>query len=140
MSGPTAEAAPDKGGQDSIAGPKHNQDQPVVWERWQKKRTFVRALEGTYSHLTKELLDQPRVISSKDVPWKGGPQSLRQACHRAGRGGQDHAVDRDPYRGLCAGRLQPEARPSELAPASTSSRAAATTSMTADASSGRPAT
>ena len=51
----------------------HNREQPVVWERWQKKRTFVRALEGTYSHLTKELLDQPRVISSRSVPWKGGP-------------------------------------------------------------------
>ena len=75
MSGPAAKADQtakrDEGG--SIAGPKHNQDQPVVWERWQKKRTFVRALEGTYSHLTKELLDQPRVITSKDVPWKGGP-------------------------------------------------------------------
>ena len=23
------------------------------WERWAKKRTFVRALEGTYSHLYK---------------------------------------------------------------------------------------
>ena len=68
------EAAQEKGGHDpTIPGPKHNQDQPVVWERWQKKRTFVRALEGTYSHLTKELLDQPRVISSKSVPWKGGP-------------------------------------------------------------------
>ena len=43
------------------------------WERWAKKRTFVRALEGTYSHLTKQLVDQPRVYSSKDVPWKGGP-------------------------------------------------------------------
>ncbi|HEX5281734.1 MAG TPA: hypothetical protein VFW28_16765, partial [Micropepsaceae bacterium] len=48
----------------SIAGPKHNQEAPVVWERWQKKRTFVRALEGTYSFLTKELLEAPRVISS----------------------------------------------------------------------------
>ena len=56
-----------------IAGPKHNQEQQIVWDRWQKKRTFVRALEGTYSHLTKELLDQPRVYSSKNVPWKGGP-------------------------------------------------------------------
>ena len=28
-----------------IPGPKHNQEQPVIWERWQKKRTFVRALE-----------------------------------------------------------------------------------------------
>ena len=43
------------------------------WERWAKKRTFVRALEGTYSHLYKQLIDQPRVFSSKDVPWKGGP-------------------------------------------------------------------
>ena len=43
------------------------------WERWAKKRTFVRALEGTYSHLYKQLVDQPRVFSSKDVPWKGGP-------------------------------------------------------------------
>jgi hypothetical protein len=25
----------------------HNREQPVVWERWQKTRTFVRALEGT---------------------------------------------------------------------------------------------
>ena len=41
------------------------------WERWAKKRTFVRALEGTYSHLYKELIEQPRVFSSKDVPWKG---------------------------------------------------------------------
>src|SRR6187401_1553239 len=44
------------------------------WERWQKKRTFVRALEGTYSHLTKELLEQPRVLHSSAEPWKGGPQ------------------------------------------------------------------
>ena len=29
------------------AGPGHNQPKEVVWERWQKKRTFVRALEGT---------------------------------------------------------------------------------------------
>src|ERR1700754_5179829 len=43
------------------------------WDRWAKKRTFVRALEGTYSHLYKQLIDQPRVFSSKDVPWKGGP-------------------------------------------------------------------
>lgn len=62
--------APDAG----PAGTGHNREQPVVWERWQKKRTFVRALEGTYSHLTKELLDQPRVISMPKKPWKGGPQ------------------------------------------------------------------
>src|SRR5207248_10254658 len=43
------------------------------WERWAKKRTFVRALEGTYSHLYKKLLQEPRVYPSKDHPWKGGP-------------------------------------------------------------------
>ena len=43
------------------------------WERWSKKRTFVRALEGTYSHLYKKLIEEPRVYSSKDHPWKGGP-------------------------------------------------------------------
>ena len=35
--------------------------------------TFVRALEGTYSHLYKALLEEKRVYSSRDVPWKGGP-------------------------------------------------------------------
>jgi mannose-6-phosphate isomerase-like protein (cupin superfamily) len=52
----------------------HN-DQPneIAWERWGKKRTFVRALEGTYGDLTKALLEQPRVYSSKALPWKGGP-------------------------------------------------------------------
>jgi mannose-6-phosphate isomerase-like protein (cupin superfamily) len=55
-------------------GPGHNIEREVVWERWQRKRTFVRALEGTYGDLTRQLLDQPRVYSSKDVPWKGGPQ------------------------------------------------------------------
>jgi gentisate 1,2-dioxygenase len=54
--------------------PGHNRERPVVWERWQKKRTFVRALEGTYSELTQSLLEQPRVLSFRDKPWKGGPQ------------------------------------------------------------------
>jgi hypothetical protein len=49
-------------------------ERPVLWERWQKKRTFVRALEGTYSDLTQSLLNQPRVYSSRSMPWKGGPQ------------------------------------------------------------------
>src|SRR5678815_5005877 len=71
MTTPSAEA--DAAEQTGVAGPKHNQEAPVVWDRWQKKRTFVRALEGTYSHLTKELLDQPRVYSSRSTPWKGGP-------------------------------------------------------------------
>ncbi len=48
----------------------------VVWERWQKKRTFVRAVEGTYGELYKALLEQPRVYSSKDLKWKGGPQNF----------------------------------------------------------------
>ena len=43
------------------------------WERWSKKRTFVRALEGTYSHLYKALLEEKRVYPSQEVPWKGGP-------------------------------------------------------------------
>jgi mannose-6-phosphate isomerase-like protein (cupin superfamily) len=46
----------------------------VVWERWTKKRVFVRALEGTYGELVRELFSQPRVYSSKDAKWKGGPQ------------------------------------------------------------------
>lgn len=45
----------------------------VVWERWQKKRTFVRALEGTYGDLVRELFSQPRVYKSNDMKWKGGP-------------------------------------------------------------------
>lgn len=58
-------------------GPEHTHEpepQEVTWERWQKKRTFVRALEGTYSDLTRALLQQPRVYSSRNMPWKGGPQ------------------------------------------------------------------
>lgn len=55
-------------------GVGHNQ-QPdaLAWERWGKKRTFVRALEGTYGDLTKALLEAPRVYSSRATPWKGGP-------------------------------------------------------------------
>ena len=62
-------------------GPGHNSgtEESVVWERWTKKRTFVRALEGTYSHLTKELLEQPRVLSFQNKPWKGGPQHYSKA-------------------------------------------------------------
>src|SRR5262249_30801686 len=29
------------------------------WDRWAKKRTFVRSLEGTYSHLYKQLVEAP---------------------------------------------------------------------------------
>ena len=62
----------------SAPGIGHNKGEAkeVVWERWQKKRTFVRALEGTYGDLYQALLDQPRVYSSKDWQWKGGPQNF----------------------------------------------------------------
>jgi quercetin dioxygenase-like cupin family protein len=49
------------------------------WERWAKKRTFVRALEGTYGHLYKSLRDAPRVYPSADVQWKGGPQIFEKS-------------------------------------------------------------
>lgn len=48
----------------------------VTWERWTKKRTFVRALEGTYGELKSELFNQPRVYSTQSLKWKGGPQNF----------------------------------------------------------------
>jgi mannose-6-phosphate isomerase-like protein (cupin superfamily) len=51
----------------------HNKE--VVWERWQKKRTFVRALEGTYGEVYKDLFAAKRVYSSTDWKWKGGPHN-----------------------------------------------------------------
>ena len=61
----------------SEAGPGSgiDKDDEVVWERWTKKRVFVRALEGTYGELYQELFSQPRVYRSKDWKWKGGPQN-----------------------------------------------------------------
>ncbi len=56
------------------AGIGHNQPKEVVWERWQRKRTFVRALEGTYGELQEALWNQPRVYSALDQEWRGGPQ------------------------------------------------------------------
>ena len=52
--------------------PGHNEKE-LVWARWQKKRTFVRALEGTYGELVNELFTQPRVYSTSETKWKGGP-------------------------------------------------------------------
>ena len=49
------------------------------YERWSKKRTFVRALEGTYSHMVEELFNQPRVYSTSDLDWHGGPHSYGKA-------------------------------------------------------------
>lgn len=48
----------------------------VTWERWTKKRTFVRALEGTYGQLMQELYSQPRIYPTQDLKWKGGPQNF----------------------------------------------------------------
>ena len=59
------------------AGPGHNRPKDAAeWERWTKKRTFVRALEGTYGELVKELFNQPRVYHASDWKWKGGPQNF----------------------------------------------------------------
>ncbi len=60
------------------AGVGHNSEQreKVVWERWTKKRTFVRALEGTYGELKEELYSQPRVYRTSDMKWKGGPHNF----------------------------------------------------------------
>ena len=59
-----------------VTGVGHNSDkrEKVVWERWTKKRTFVRALEGTYGQLKEELYSQPRVYKTSEMDWKGGPQ------------------------------------------------------------------
>ncbi len=58
------------------AGPGHNNPfADVVWERKTKHRVFVRALEGTYGELIKELFSQPRVYRTRDLQWKGGPQT-----------------------------------------------------------------
>jgi quercetin dioxygenase-like cupin family protein len=56
------------------AGIGHNQPKEVVWERWQRKRTFVRALEGTYGELQEQVWNQPRVYGATEQEWRGGPQ------------------------------------------------------------------
>ncbi|NQV56412.1 MAG: cupin domain-containing protein [Rhodospirillales bacterium] len=57
----------------------HNQisdeEHEAKFERWSKKRTFVRALEGTYGELVEQLFTQPRVYSTSDMEWKGGPHA-----------------------------------------------------------------
>jgi quercetin dioxygenase-like cupin family protein len=57
---------------EELPGPGHNRE-AAVWERWTKKRVFVRALEGTYGELVNDLFTQPRVYRSQDLKWKGGP-------------------------------------------------------------------
>jgi quercetin dioxygenase-like cupin family protein len=72
--------------EDPVAGVGHNhlnengdERGHERWERWAKKRTFVRALEGTYSHLYKNLRDAPRVYSTSNHRWKGGPQTFEKS-------------------------------------------------------------
>ncbi|MDP2645228.1 MAG: cupin domain-containing protein [Desulfobacterales bacterium] len=49
------------------------QEKDVKWVRWQKRRVFVRELAGKYGEVYRNLVDQPRVYHSKDVPFHGGP-------------------------------------------------------------------
>ena len=65
----SADVSAPKAGHNSVNDGKEE----VVWERWTRKRVFVRALEGTYGELVRELFTQPRVYSTKDHKWKGGP-------------------------------------------------------------------
>ena len=59
---------------EGAAGAGHNRP-AADWARWTKKRTFVRALEGTYGEMMEQVYDQPRVYPCKDHAWHGGPQS-----------------------------------------------------------------
>lgn len=59
-----------------MAGSENGGEKEVVWERWTRKRTFVRALEGTYGELIQELFSQPRIYSTQALEWKGGPQNF----------------------------------------------------------------
>ena len=100
------------------------------WDRWAKKRTFVRALEGTYSHLYKKLLEEPRVYSSKDHPWKGGPAMYgKHIISAAGR--QYRAVDRVPHRSATRRSMPARSTAISTARCSTCSRATAMTCTTA---------
>ncbi len=62
-------------------GPGHNAAArwDMTRERHTKKRTFVRALEGTYGELVSELFNQPRVYPSSDLQWKGGPATYSKS-------------------------------------------------------------
>ena len=63
---------------EEAGGAGHNsgesgQGEGAVWERWTKKRVFVRGLEGTYGELVRELFTQPRVYPTSEHKWHGGP-------------------------------------------------------------------
>ena len=49
------------------------------WERWAKTRTFVRALEGTYSHLYKALLEESGSIHPATCRGRAAPASSVKA-------------------------------------------------------------
>ena len=49
------------------------------WERWQKKRIFVREIAGKYGEVYRQLLEQPRVYKSRNVQWKGVPTLFERA-------------------------------------------------------------
>jgi mannose-6-phosphate isomerase-like protein (cupin superfamily) len=68
-------------------GPGHNQGPErgeVVWTFWKKKRTFVRALEGTYGEVYKSLYAQPRIYPGAGFHWEGGPQFWAKAVINPG--------------------------------------------------------
>lgn len=54
------------------------------WEAWDEDRTFVRAVVGKYSEIFKDLLNQPRVYKSKEIPFKGGPTRFGKSVIRPG--------------------------------------------------------
>jgi len=43
------------------------------YKHWVKSRTFVRAIEGKYGEIYRNIYSQPRVLSTKTIPWTGGP-------------------------------------------------------------------
>ncbi len=46
-------------------------EEEIKWDVWQKRRVFVREIAGKYGEIYKNLLDQPRVYSSQEIPFKG---------------------------------------------------------------------
>jgi len=76
-----------------------------------EKRTFVRALEGTYGELKEELFSQPRIYHTRDMRREDGPQNFgKQVINPQS---VRIAVDRDARRRVRSGRTRPEARPNE---------------------------
>src|SRR4030067_1664500 len=55
---------------------KPEEEYEARWERHTKERTFVRTVIGKYGEVYKDLLKQPRVYKSKEIPFKGGPTAF----------------------------------------------------------------